>query len=59
MNGNLQKGPSAGSIIGVIVLIVLVGFICSTLKGGRDGCEASGGRPHGLECVEKDEEKGE
>lgn len=54
MSGSLQKGPSAGSVIGVIALAILVGVICSTLKGGIDGCEASGGKPHGLECVKED-----
>lgn len=48
----MSKGsPSAGSVIGVLLLAVLVGVVLANIRGGRDGCEASGGKPSGLECV--------
>ena len=51
----LQKGsPSAGQIIGALLLAVVVGTVCSQIKGGKDGCEASGGTSRGLECVKEE-----
>jgi hypothetical protein len=53
---DLQKGnPSVGTVILALGLAVAVGIVCSTLKGGQDGCEARGGKPHGIECEEGDE----
>lgn len=39
-----------GSVILTLVLAFLVVFVLVQIKGGRDGCEASGGQPRGVEC---------
>lgn len=47
----LKKGsPPAWPVVGALILAVLVGLVCSSIKGSRDGCEAEGGRARGLEC---------
>jgi hypothetical protein len=52
---DLQKGsPSVGTVLLALGLAVAVGTVCSTLKGGQDGCEARGGKSHGIECEEVD-----
>jgi hypothetical protein len=51
----LQKGSvTVGQIILAGVLAVVVGTVCSSIKGSQDRCEADGGRPHGLECVKEE-----
>jgi hypothetical protein len=47
-----KRDPSTGKIILLLVGVVVVGAVCSQIKGSRDGCEAQGRRPYGLECVE-------
>lgn len=49
---DMQKGQG-GTVALWIVGIVAVVFVLFTIKGGRDGCEASGKQAQGLvECVE-------
>lgn len=50
----IQKGsPGVGTVIGVLLAAVAVGACLFQIKGGRDGCEASGGQVRGLECVKE------
>lgn len=47
----LKKKDNGGLILAVIGGIVVI-FVCLQLKGGQDGCRASGRTPHGIECLE-------
>lgn len=48
----MQKGQG-GTVVLWIVGAIIVVFVMMQIKGGRDGCEASGRQTQGLvECVE-------
>lgn len=54
---DIQKGsPSGATIIAVLLAAVVIGFCLAQVRGSRDGCEAQGGKPHGLECVQENGE---
>lgn len=50
--GDLQKSNNGGLILAIVLGLIVV-FVMVQIKGGRDGCEASGRQTQGLvECVE-------
>lgn len=51
----LKGSPSAAQVVLFLAGLVIVGTLCSQMKGSQDGCEATGGRPHGLECVREEQ----
>jgi len=49
---DIQKGDG-GKVVLLIIGAIVVVFVMMQIKGGRDGCEASGRQTQGLvECVE-------
>lgn len=48
---DLNKQDKGGLGLAIVCGLIVIA-ICCQLKGGQDGCRASGRTPHGIECLD-------